>query len=267
MRPTISLGRTRLRDTTLHHIKTPHVTPPTNTNKLHPAAEIVLVALVACTTIAVGWWAVGDGLLARQLVVWVANVAMLLVIWGGLRLRGETCWHVGLAFGWPGWRHAFVNVLKSLLVFVVAIFAFALGSLCVPLLGTGPTQADMSSYDWLRGNLPMLLLALAGVYVASSFGEEVIYRGFLVNRFAEIGGGKPSANVMAVVASAVIFGLIHFGWGVVGIIQTTCMGLALAICYLALKRRLWPLVLAHCYLDTLLLVQVYLSPPATSAAP
>ena len=45
----------------------------------------------------------------------------------------------------------------------------------------------MSSYEYLQGNLPMLLLSLAGVYIVSSFGEEVLYRGFLINRLAEIG--------------------------------------------------------------------------------
>ena len=58
--------------------------------------------------------------------------------------------------------------------------------------------------------------------------------------------------------SAFLFGLAHFGWGVVGIVQTTFMGLALAISYLVLNRNLWVLVLAHVYMDTLLLVQIHL---------
>lgn len=36
------------------------------------------------------------------------------------------------------------------------------------------------------------------------------------------------------------------------------MGLALAAAYLFGHRNLWPLVLAHAYIDTLLLVPMYL---------
>ena len=116
----------------------------------------------------------------------------------------------------------------------------------------------MGGYDYMQGNLPMLLLALAGVYVVSSFGEEVIYRGFLINRITEMGDGSKTALRIAVVISAIVFGLVHFGWGLFGIVQTTFMGLALAIAYLVVKRKLWVLILAHAYMDTVLLVQVYL---------
>ena len=122
----------------------------------------------------------------------------------------------------------------------------------------------MSGYEYLQGNLPMLLLALAGVYVVSSFGEEVIYRGFLMTRIAEMGKGGKAAWRIAVIISAIVFGLIHFSWGPVGIIQTTFMGLALAISYLLVKRSLWILIIAHAYMDTILLVQLYFA-PATGA--
>jgi len=59
------------------------------------------------------------------------------------------------------------------------------------------------------------------------------------------------------VTSAVIFGLAHFDWGIVGVVQTAFMGLALAIAYLVTK---WVLVLAHAGMDTMLLVQMYGAP-------
>ena len=36
------------------------------------------------------------------------------------------------------------------------------------------------------------------------------------------------------------------------------MGLALGISYLLVKRNLWVLILAHAYMDTVLMVQMYL---------
>ena len=42
-----------------------------------------------------------------------------------------------------------------------------------------PESADMSNYEYLHNNIFMLVLTLCGVYIVSSFGEEVTYRAFL----------------------------------------------------------------------------------------
>jgi membrane protease YdiL (CAAX protease family) len=216
------------------------------------------VFTVAFVVIAIGWDLVGDDTFARQAVTWVANVLMILVVWMGLRIRGQTWEHFGLSFRFGGVRVLGRTVLLSLVVLVIAGAGFVVGSIVAANLMPIPEGANMGGYDYMQGNLPMLLLALAGVYVVSSFGEEVIYRGFLINRIAEMGDGSKTALRIAVVISAVVFGLVHFGWGLFGIVQTTFMGLALAIAYLVFKRKLWVLILAHAYMDTVLLVQVYL---------
>ncbi len=230
--------------------------------RLRNLLEIGAVSAVAALVIIAGWWAVGDALLARQLVVWVANIMMLLTIWACLRRRGQTWASLGLAGisgRARGWLRTF---LQSLAVFIVALIAFGLGSVVAVMIFGEQAQADMSSYEYLVGNLPVFLLALLGVFVASSFGEEAIYRGFLITRVGEMFAVGKRASVIAVAVSAIVFGLIHFGWGPVGIVQTTFMGLALAVSYLLLGRNLWPLVIAHAYLDTMLLVPVFLGPGA-----
>lgn len=231
------------------------------TNKVAQIAELVIVFAVALGVITLVVPLAGDHPLARQAVVWVANVLMLALVWLGLRLRGQRWAHFGLQFRFSGWSAALRAVLKSLVVFVAAVAAFVIGSMIMtPLLGAAET-ADMSGYAYLRGNLPMLILALAAVYVVSSFGEEVIYRAFLINRLAELGSGGTWAWRSAVFASAIVFGLVHFDWGLIGIVQTGCMGLALGVSYLVVRRNLWVLILAHAYMDTILLVQLYLPAP------
>lgn len=229
-------------------------------NRVAKVAEILLVFSVAVVVILPGWWLTGENLFARQAVVWVANVLMLITIWFGLRLRGQNWAHLGLHFRFAGWRSLIRTFLQSIPIFVIAVIAFVAGGLM--LAGGAPQQqADMSSYSFLKGNLPMLLLSLVAVYIVSSFGEEVLYRGFLISRLAEIGKQGRAAWWLAIVASAVVFGLAHFGWGIVGIVQTTFMGLALGLAYLVTRRNLWALILAHAYADTLLLLQIYGSAP------
>lgn len=229
-----------------------------HTSKAARAAELVGVFAVAGAVVAFIAPLAGDDPLARQAVVWVANVIMLFMVWLGLRLRGQDWTHFGLRFRFGGWRAAARTILTSFVVFIAAVAAFVIGSIIMGPIAGVPESADMSGYVYLRGNLPMLILALLAVYVVSSFGEEVIYRAFLINRLAELGSGGEWSLRMAVVGSAIIFGLIHYDWGLMGMVQTGFMGAALGVSYLIVRRNLWVLILAHAYMDTLLLIQMYL---------
>jgi hypothetical protein len=231
------------------------------TSRLAPGFEILAVFGIGVGVIALGAPRVGESPLARGGVVWVANILMLATIWLGLRLRGQGWEHFGLTWARVRLRGVLRAVLTSLAVFVAALAAFVASAIVMGALLGRPEAADLSGYDILRGNLPLLVAVLALVYVASSFGEEVTYRGFLITRVAELGSGSRGAWRAGVLVSSVVFGLIHFSWGPAGMVQTGFMGLALGVCYLALGRRLWPLILAHGYMDTLLLVQIALAPP------
>ncbi len=196
--------------------------------------------------------------------VWIANVVMLGLIGLGINIRGESWRSIGLSFHGVNTSSIGWAILKSIPILIFAVFAFVVGAILMAnLVGTadGP---DLSKYNYLRGNLPMLLISLAGVYVVSSFGEEVVYRGFLITRLQSLfGGGTSTARIAALISSSIIFGLAHFEWGPTGIVQTTCMGAALGVSFLLVKRSLWPLVLAHGYLDTLLLLQLYFAPESS----
>ncbi|HEX9729156.1 MAG TPA: CPBP family intramembrane glutamic endopeptidase [Gemmatimonadales bacterium] len=229
-----------------------------STSRVAKVAELVVVLAVALAAITIALPLVGNNALARQAVAWVANVVMLCVVWLGLRVRGQSWEYFGLGLRFAGWRSVGKAVLQSFLVLIAAAAAFVLGSIVMANITGVPESADMTRYEYLRGNLPMLILALIGVYLVSSLGEEVIYRAFLITRVAELGAHSSWAVRSAVAISALVFGLVHFDWGPMGIVQTGFMGLALGISYLVLRRRLWVLVLAHAYMDTLLLVPLYL---------
>lgn len=231
-----------------------------NRSALSGALEIVSVFAVAGLVLVGGLTLVGDDPLRFQGLVWVANVCMLGAVWLNLRRRGEGWSAIGLARGPFSGRGLWRAVWKSVLVFAAAMLAFGLGAVVMAMVLGRPEPADMSGYSYLSGNLPMLAIALIGVFIASSLGEEVVYRGFLITRLESLGGGGKASTRVAVVVSSVIFGLIHFAWGPMGIVQTFFMGLALAVSFLRLKRNLWIVVLAHFYMDAILLVQMYLAP-------
>ena len=236
---------------------------PTPGSPAGHAAEVGLVALVAVVVVFVGWSLVGPNALHRQAVVWVANLLMLVGVRIGLRRRGRSWADLGLSLHGGGLRAVGRTILQAIVVLVLAMVAFVAGGIAMQVLAPAGTAVDTSGYEYLRGNLPRLLMALPAVYLVSSFGEEVLYRGFLIERIRGIVGDGRTGWSVAVLASAVIFGLAHFDWGFVGVVQTFCMGLVLAIAYVATKQNLWALVLAHAIMDTLLLVQIYQSPAAS----
>jgi membrane protease YdiL (CAAX protease family) len=174
--------------------------------------------------------------------IWVANAIMLGLVWTGIRLRGESWRSIGLCFGALSISNIGWTILKSIPILVFAIAAFIFGSIVMANVVGIPEAADMTKYNYLRGNLPMLLFSLAGVYVVSSFGEEVVYRGFLITRLQGLFGGQSkTAAIAAVVLASLCFGFAHFEWGAMGIGQTTCMGAALGVSFLLTKRNLWRL--------------------------
>jgi len=222
-------------------------------NKAVQFLEILSVFLAAVIIIQSLKPFVGENPIAHQSTVWVANIVMLALVWLGLRLRGQSWQHLGISRNGLSIR-AF---LLSLVVFIAAVVAFVLGSIIMANIVGIPEGPNMSGYEYLQGNLPMLIGALAAVFIVSSFGEEVIYRGFLITRISEMGGNAQSWVRIAVFVSAIIFGLVHYEWGAMGMVQTGFMGLALGISFLLVKRNLWVLVLAHAYMDAILLIQMY----------
>lgn len=228
------------------------------TNRLFQIGEIIVLFVLVIPFIGFILPLAGDNLIVKQLMVWVVNILMLIYIWLGARLRGEKWNDFGLDFRSFSWHKAGKVFLLSLLVFILALAGFIMGSIIMANITGIPEGADMGGYDFLKNNIGMLLLTLTGVYIASSFGEEVIYRAYLINRITAIGKGTKRSVIIAVILSSVIFGLIHYDWGPMGMVQTGFMGLVLGICFIKLKKRLWILIIAHAYMDTILMVQLFL---------
>lgn len=116
---------------------------------------------------------------------------------------------------------------------------------------------DLSRYDPIIGNFPLFIVASIGVMITGGFIEEFIYRGLMVDRLARLFGGTRAAIILAALLCGAPFGLIHFKWGIGGMMSTTILGATLGLMYLATRRNLWPLIAAHALLDLLLMVQVY----------
>jgi len=230
-----------------------------NTNVIVKISEILLVFILAFALIKLLTPYAGDNQLLKMGIIWCTNIFMLFLVWLGIKLRGQKLSDFGLTFGRINLKESLRIVLRSLLVCILASVGFIVGTIIMANITGMPESADMSNYEYLQNNIFMLILSLIGVYIVSSFGEEVVYRAFLINRISELGLDSKYGKMATVVISAVIFGFAHYEWGPAGIVSTAIMGLVLGIFYVKFKKKLWILVLAHAYMDTILLVQIYLT--------
>ena len=115
-----------------------------------------------------------------------------------------------------------------------------------------------SGIDQLQGHLSVVLMYLPIVWIFAGFGEEIGYRGFLLNKISNLCGGTRAADVLAVLGSAVLFGLGHYYKGPAGVVDSGIAGLILGAVYLLSGRNLWTCVLAHGFIDTFGLTAAYL---------
>lgn len=119
--------------------------------------------------------------------------------------------------------------------------------------------SDLSFFTHIYGNLPAYLGWLAIAWIAGGFSEEVIFRGYLLNRIASMGGNTYLAWTTAVIAQALLFGLGHYYQGFGGIVSVSAGALFSGVFYLLVKRNLWVLIIAHGAWDTLGITLIYLN--------
>jgi membrane protease YdiL (CAAX protease family) len=110
----------------------------------------------------------------------------------------------------------------------------------------------------ISGNIRAVLLYLPVVWLFAAFGEEIAYRGYLLNRAADCMGRSNISWWVAVFLVSVLFGYGHYYKGPAGIVDSGVAGLILGAAYLLSGRNLWTTILAHGLIDTFALLAVYL---------
>ena len=168
------------------------------------------------------------------------------------RLR-EGSW-TGMGLRWPvSWRRT------VLLAAAAAATRILLGALVVDPITAHfwPPAVAPSGINDVTGHAWVALKWLGIVWTFAAFGEEISYRGYLVNRAADVGGRSKAAYWIAVVIASVLFGYGHFYKGPSGIIDSGMAGLVLGIAYLLSGRNLWVCILAHGFIDTVGVVALF----------
>jgi len=212
------------------------VTPGGFRDALRAQQFLLAELLVAAAMLAAGF----AGLLPFS-----ATPFLLVIGVASLWLRGEGARAVGLTFR-SDWA-------RTVLVGIGAGMGYQGFSLVVvePALArlTGRLP-DVSLFAPLAGNVHLLLISLAVAWTLAAFGEEFVYRGYLLTRIARALGGAPRAWVGALTVTSILFGVGHAYQGWSGMITAGLGGFVFGLLYLATGRNLWVAVIAHGTMDT-----------------
>jgi len=120
---------------------------------------------------------------------------------------------------------------------------------------TGVT-VDLSQVEAIQGDPATLGIWLAQALTLAAFGEELVFRGYLMNRVADLFGKKRLGLVVGLLISSVGFGWAHRYQGDAGMVATGLIGALLALLYLR-TRNLWAVIICHAVVDLTALILIY----------
>jgi membrane protease YdiL (CAAX protease family) len=177
---------------------------------------------------------------------------LLLLGWISMRVRGVRWRELGFT-RYRNWR-------------LTLIFGIAAGAVAetFQLLITQPLlarltgkQPDLADFRILTGNIKWTLIALALTWTLAAFGEESVWRGYLMNRVAGLGNRTRLAWIVSLLVVNAVFGLAHSNQGVTGIIEEGIAGVLLGLMYLGTGRNLAVPIVAHGVQDTIDMILIF----------
>lgn len=171
---------------------------------------------------------------------------LLALGWLSLILRGQRWRDIGLSVP-TNWR----RVILIGIVAGVAIELFELFGTQPLLIALTGKYPDLSVLHGLVGNVPMLLLVIGASWVVAGLGEELVWRGYVLNRSLDLFGPSRFGYSVSIGVASLVFGLAHSYQNLIGIIENSVDGTLLALLYIACGRNLIAPIVAHGVTDTL----------------
>jgi membrane protease YdiL (CAAX protease family) len=182
------------------------------------------------------------------------NEVPILFVLGLLSVRFRDGRWSAIGFKWPeSWTPVLLIALGA------AAVRICLGDFVIePLTGKfWPAPVAPAMANEITGNPKVAALALLVVWTFAAFGEEISYRGYLLKRGSDIGGGSTTAKWIAMLLVSILFGYGHYYKGTSGVIDSGVAGLILGSAYLLSGRNLWVPILAHGFIDTFAVISAF----------
>ncbi len=155
-----------------------------------------------------------------------------------------------------GKKLSFRTIVNSLWITILYFFVSGIvDTVAVHYFG----EMDLSSLDDIRGDVVSYLIIIVIMWVFAAFGEELLFHGYYMKRFAKLLGDSNRAWVISGVLIAVYFGVSHGYQGLSGMVGITIGALFFAFLFFKYRTNLLLLVLIHGLYDSIWLTLIYLN--------
>jgi len=175
-------------------------------------------------------------------------VLTIAFVWIVLAVRKQSWAELGLKCGVNWFWVTLQAVAIAALLFAISAGTEYLGfeRNLAPLKEAAAAGAGAVAYNMIYA------VAVIGFY------EEILFRGFIMNRIAHMFGAGAAAWGLAAVVQGALFGLSHMHQGLYGVFYTGGLSILLAAVFLANGRNLWPLIFGHGFYDAARFLYFYI---------
>lgn len=181
------------------------------------------------------------------------TIYLIPLIWLTLKLQKENFRDIGLKVGQiPLWKSIFIGLILGIILELFATYFTT--PIFSQFFRTEPNLTDLQA---IKGNFKLLIFFISLSWFFAAFGEEICFRGFLMNRLAKLFGQNKTAWVLSLILSSILFGWGHTEQGITGWIQEGLSGLFLGIMFLISGKNLVVPIVSHGVSNTLAFTLIY----------
>lgn len=151
------------------------------------------------------------------------------------------------------------NWIKSIIIGILyAIGIFVLVDVIMqPIFEHLFGEIDLQAFNGLKGNFINYIIFILFMWIVAGFGEEFLFRGYIVKRLAIIFGDTNNSWFIAVTITAVIFGLAHIYQGTSGVITTGIIGFIMGMIFFRHRKNLSIAMFTHGFYDMIGITLLY----------
>jgi len=160
---------------------------------------------------------------------------------------------LGFGLKFLPWRYL---ALAAIGVGFIQLFGLILDPLLERFVGE---PRNLERFSDIAGSPASLIKLLALNWTLAAFGEELVFRIVLMRGIAFGLGDSRTAFGTALIAQAILFGVIHAYQGPSGIISSGINGLIFGGLTLAARGSIWPAAIAHGASNTIGILSLYLT--------
>jgi membrane protease YdiL (CAAX protease family) len=180
-------------------------------NRLVTSAELFIATILQALD-ALGFPAIFFLFPFSWISLWLRKIS-----WRDLGMSRPTSWLRTIVFG------AIIGVVYQL------IELWLIDPLLIRLVNE---PMDLSQFEPIRGSVPNLVVWVIIGWIIGAFAEELVFRGYLLNRFADLIGHNRVGWGVALLGSSALFSIGHTYLGIAGVLENFVYACVFAGVYL-----------------------------------